>query len=124
MLRQAKQTKLTRLVGNNFRLAGSLVLSVLPEGQILILDPEPENPYDPDAIKVCVDMTGSPYSKDPTSEGPIIHLGYLPRSGGKTDTYHFGNREAFTIMQGGPNWGAYLTFDPAGQPLVRLEWGN
>ena|SRR3974390_2117957 len=116
-----QQQHLTRLVGSNFRLAGSLVLSVLPEGQVLVLDPEPENPYDPDAIKVCVDMTGSEYSK--AEEGPIIHLGYIPRSGGRTDTYGFGNREVLAVMQEGPNWNAYLTFDPKGDPLIRLMWG-
>jgi len=110
---------LTKLVGNNFRLAGSLVLNVLEIDQPLILEPEPENPYDPEAIKVCVDMTGSKYSSQ--VEGPIIHLGYIPRSGGRTDTYGFGNREALRIIQGGPNWAAYLTFDPKGNPLVRIE---
>jgi hypothetical protein len=112
---------LSRLVGNNFRLAGSAVLPVLPLGQELILDPEPDNPYDPLAVKVCVDMTGSPYSNAET--GPIIHLGYLPRSGTKTDTTHFGNKDALRIMEGGPHWKAELTFSPEGNPLVRItEW--
>ena len=119
--KQSRQSRLTRLVGNNFRLAGSLVLSVLPEGQPLLLDPEPENPHDPDAIRVCVDMTGSEYSK--ADEGPVIHLGYIPRSRGSTDSYGFGNKEVLSIMQGGPDWNAFLTFSPSGDPLVRLEWG-
>jgi hypothetical protein len=113
------QEHLTRLVGNNFRLAGSLVLPVLEIDQALILEPEPGNPYDPEAVKVCVDMTGSKYSNQ--ADGPIIHLGYLPKSGGRTDIYGFGNRQALHIMQGGPNWGAFLTFDPKGEPLVRIE---
>lgn len=110
---------LTPLVGNNFRFAGSLVLPVLEVDQPLILDPEPDNPHDPDAVKVCVDMTGSKYSK--AVEGPIIHLGYLPRSGGRTDTMGFGNKQALHIIRGGPNWAAFLSFDPMGGPLVRLE---
>jgi len=113
------QEYLTRLVGNQFRLAGSLVLNVLELDQPLILEPEPENPYDPEAVKVCVDMTGSKYSNQPN--GPIIHLGYLPRSGARTDTYGFGNKQALQIMQGGPNWAAFLTFDPKGDPLIRIE---
>src|SRR5215467_1332659 len=117
--RQAMQEHLTRLVGNNFRLAGGLVLKVLEIDQPLILEPEPENPYDAEAVKVCVDMTGSKYSI--ATEGPIIHLGYLPRSGGRTDTYGFGNRQALRIIQGGANWGAFLSFDPKGEPLVRIE---
>src|SRR5215469_16145834 len=113
------QEYLTRLVGNQFRLAGSLVLPVLKVDQMLILEPEPENPYDPEAVKVCVDMTGSKYSV--ATEGPIIHLGYLPKSGSRTDKYGFGNKQALQIIQGGPNWAAYLTFDPKGDPLVRIE---
>lgn len=113
------QTYLSRLVGNQFRLAGSSILPVLPIDQPLILDPEPDNPYDPHAIKVCVDMTGSEYSN--SESGPIIHLGYLPMSRTRTDQTGFGNREALRIMQGGPNWAAFLTFDPQGNPLVRIE---
>ena len=110
---------LSRLVGNNFRLAGSLVLPVLPIDQPLILEPEPENPYDSNAVKVCVDMTGSEFSK--ADEGPVIHLGYLPKSRTKTDTTGFGNTDALRIMQGGLNWNAFLTFNPNGDPLVRIE---
>ena len=113
------QTYFSRLVGNQHRLAGSLVLSVLPIDQKLILEPEPENPWDENAVKVCVDMTGSKYSK--AEEGPIIHLGYLPKSGTRTDTTGFGNLEALRIMQGGPNWDAFLSFSPNGEPLVRIE---
>jgi hypothetical protein len=115
-------SQISRLVGNNFRLAGSLVLPVLPIDQELILDPEPENPYDPDAVKVCVDMTGSEFSN--AEVGPIIHLGYLPRSGSRTDTTGFGNREALAVMQSGPDWSARLTFSPSGDPLVLVEWGQ
>jgi hypothetical protein len=107
------------LVGNNFRLAGSTILPILPQGQELILDPEPENPYDPLAVRVLVDMTGSPYSS--AEVGPVIHLGYLPRSGTKTDTTGFGNKQALRIIQGGPNWKASLTFSPQGEALVRIE---
>jgi len=113
------QQHLTRLVRNNFRLAGSLVLSVLEVDQALILEPEPDNPYDIEAVKVCVDMTGSKYSNQ--TDGPIIHLGYLPKSGARTDTYGWGNRQALSIIQGGPNWAAFLAFDPKGNPLVRIE---
>ena len=112
-------TYFSRLVGNNFRLAGSLVLPVLPMDQELILEPEPENPYDSNAVKVCVDMTGSEFSKAET--GPVIHLGYLPKSHTKTDTTGFGNLDALRVMQGGPNWDAFLSFDPQGNPLVRIE---
>jgi len=115
----------SRVVGNQHRLAGSAVLPVLEVDQPLLLDPEPENPYDSLAIKVNVDMTGirdamgNLYSNEP--EGPIICLGYIPRSGTRTDTTGFGNREVMRIIQGGPEWEAFLTFSPQGDPMVRIE---
>jgi hypothetical protein len=127
MTNQTNETKqntkqyFSRIVGNQHRLAGSMVLPVLEVDQPLILEPEPDNPYDAEAVKVCVDMTGSKYSSSNAVEGPVIHLGYLPRSGTRTDTTGFGNRQALRIMEGGPNWEAYLTFSPQGDPLVRIE---
>ena len=103
-----------RLVGVNFRPAGRAVLPTLSEGTVLILEPEPTNPHDPRAIKVCVDLEGHPiWAKDIASEpdGPIVHLGYIPRI--KTG-------EVFNIIRS-PNWEAALTFDMAGEPLVRIE---
>lgn len=35
-----------------------------------ILMPEPENPHDPDAVKVLI----------PLSSGKVFHIGYLPRT--------------------------------------------
>lgn len=109
----------SNLVGTRFRESGSLVLPVLEVDTPLILDPEPDNPYDPLAVKVLVDMTGSKYSN--AKVGPVIHLGYLPRSGTRTCTTGFGNKEALSIIQGGPNWEAFLAFSPQGDPLVRIE---
>lgn len=111
------------LVGSRFRESGSLILPVLEVDTPLILEPEPDNHYDPEAVKVCVDMalTKFEYNRDAGNSGPVVHLGYLPRSGTRTDTLGFGNREALRVMQGGPNWSAFLSFDPAGSPLVRIE---
>lgn len=109
----------SRIVGNKHRLAGSLVLPVLQVDTPLILEPESDNPYDANAIKVLVDMGGSKYSN--LADGPVVHLGYLPKSGTRTDTTGFGNLDALKIMQGGPNWAAYLSFSPQGDPLVRIE---
>lgn len=109
----------SRIVGNKHRLAGSMVLPVLEIDTKLILEPEPENPYDVEAVKVCVDMGGTKYSH--MANGPVICLGYLPRSGTRTDTTGFGNRQALNIIEGGPNWEAFLTFSPQGDPLVRIE---
>jgi hypothetical protein len=106
---------LAKLVGNNFRESGRAVLPILPEGQPLLLEPEPTNPHDPDAIKVCVDMGGHAYS--PTEEGPIIHLGYIARSrGGNTGTL-----EVASLMKQHPHLEVTLTFDMMGAPVVRIN---
>lgn len=111
------------LVGNNFRLAGSSVLPILPEGYPLMLEPEPDNAYDPNAVKVLADMTGHPTASKALEEGPLIHLGYLPRSGNsRTDKTGFGNVQALHILKDQRIcFDASLTFSPEGNPLVRIE---
>ena len=115
------QTHYSCLVGNRFRLSGSLVLPVLSEGTKLLLEAEPDNKYDPDAVKVMVDMTGHQFVPRGVDSGPIIWLGYLPMSGTKTDKTGFGNKEALQIMNGYMDWKCTLTFDPMGEPLVRID---
>lgn len=116
-----KRTVYSPIVGNTFRLAGKSILPLMGEGHPLILEPEPENPYDPDAIKVCVDAT-TLNLEDIYGErsGIIIHLGYIPRSGNKTDTTGIGNIQVYNIIVE-PNWEATLTFSPQGRPMVRIN---
>jgi len=114
-----KKIYYSRIVGNRHRLAGSLVLPILEINQPLLLDPEPENQFDRYAVKVNIDLTDSKYATG--DDGPIICLGYIPRSGTRTDTTGFGNMEVLKVLEGGPNWAAYLSFSPQGDPLVRLE---
>lgn len=120
---KAVRTVYSPIVGNIFRMAGKLVLPMLHNGCPLVLEPEPENPYDPDAVKVCVDMHASPnleeMLKDP--DVPlIIHLGYIPRSGTKTDTTGTGTRQVLHIISQ-PNWSASLIFSPEGRPMARID---
>jgi HIRAN domain len=43
----------------------------LPEvGDTITLEPEPTNPYDPNAIKCMFDMGG---------EAGVVHIGYIPK---------------------------------------------
>lgn len=113
------------IVGNVFRLAGKSVLPLLGEGQPLILEPEPENPYDPDAVKVCVDANTIVTSEENDlydGETPlVIHLGYIPHSGNKTDTTGIGTTQVLNIIMQ-PNWSATLTFSPMGRPMVRITY--
>lgn len=121
------RTVYSPIVGNNFRFAGKLILPMLGEGHPLILDPEPDNKYDPDAIKVCVDMYSSKELEAMMNDAEtplIIHLGYIPKSGNKTDTTGIGNLQVLNIMQSGPDWWATLTFSPQGRPLVRITYAT
>lgn len=45
------------LVGCNFRPPAQGILNAIPTGTPLLLQREPENPYDPNAVKVLIDMT-------------------------------------------------------------------
>jgi hypothetical protein len=105
---------MTRLVGNQFRMDGKAALPFLAEGTPLILEPEPENPHDDEAVKVLVDMT-SPHWRE-KGFASVIHLGYIPRS----RRSNFGTKEVLSIIST-PNWSAFLTFDMAGEPLIRIE---
>lgn len=118
------RTVYSPIVGNVFRLAGKSVLPLLGEGQPLILEPEPENPYDQDAIKVCVDVSTIKdiSEENDFSEAPlVIHLGYIPHSGNKTDTTGIGTTQVLNIILQ-PNWSATLTFSPMGRPMVRITY--
>src|SRR5215471_14403412 len=115
------------IVGTQFRVAGRAILPMLGADALIVLDPEPDNPYDPDAIKVMVKlddnevMTALAYDTiDPSAfdEDGLLHLGYIPRSGAKTDIYGFGNKEVLNVMQGTNEWTAEMTFSPEGKPLV------
>ena len=116
LTREGKFTAMTqstitviRLVGNRFRHAGAAVLPTLPAGHPLILEPEPTNPHDPNAIRVLVELSNS--KSVFAAADRTIHLGYIPRV--KTS-------EVMSIIQG-PDWRAYLVFDMQGEPMVRIE---
>ncbi len=85
------------------RQGGKVVLAHLGVGTELVLVPEPENPYDPDAIRIEVDLClawcdapgallgsldealadcGLERAELVAQEGRH-HLGYIPRTGGK-----------------------------------------
>jgi hypothetical protein len=139
---------LSPIVGAFYRPPAKTILSLLSAGHELILDPEPDNPYDSDAIKIGVKLnsimvpesdverirdelmrygcTWEDLQKDEFGElveDPILHLGYVPRSGAKTAKIDgepsLGNKEIGQII-GQPDWRATLTFSPMGQVLVQI----
>ena len=129
---------LTPIVGVNFRPpAVRELFSALPVGQVLSLEPEPENPPDPEAVRVmvnlwhvpdtCEDLIGpaAEHADNPTCEtgDDWVHIGYVPRSGAKTDTLKCGTREVLGIINTIPDWNATLTFSPSGVALVEITYG-
>ena len=86
------------LVGAHFRPPAKTLLAHLPSGCPLLLQPEPGNQYDPDALQVLVDPVVIPVGQHSQlsaelplqgatleqvlSAGPI-HLGFVAKSGGK-----------------------------------------
>ena len=117
------------IVGAYYRPPASTILAHLPLGTILHLDPEPDNPYDPNAIKVILaefasfidgaseqldnDLLNSGWSLEQLAELPELHLGYIPRT-------H--NAQLLDLMKSGPDWSATYTTLPDGKPAVRVDF--
>lgn len=135
------KTLTSLLVGMHFRPPAKQVLECLPSGAPLILSPEPENPYDANALKVMVwpgeipeelrgmldeklQGTGSDLGELLAMEEPFW-LGYIAASGGKplakAGRDGVGNQEFLALMAGSPTHSAKLAFDAAGLPLVMLS---
>jgi hypothetical protein len=137
---------LAPLVGGHHRPPAKQVLQVLRRGTKLKLEPEPENPYDPKAIKVLVSLgdelpvvqcgalaatlegTGHELNDLMSSPEPL-HLGHIADSDGKpmaklrsAGFTGVGNREiGELIAQAGlEGIAATLEFGPDGQPQVRV----
>lgn len=142
------QIFLSPIVGAYYRPPAKTILSLLAPGHSLVLDPEPTNPHDPDAIRVCVKLNSIELPEEDYSavedelmqygatwadlrrdefgeevEDPLFHIGYVPRSGAKTAKIDgvpsIGNLEVLDIIKA-PEWKATLTYSPAGQPIVQI----
>lgn len=145
---KVKSIMLSPIVGAFYRPPAKTIMSLLSPGHELLLDPEPDNPHDPNAIKVNVKLksieiqehefedienelmrygaTWDSLGKDQFGqelEDPIFHLGYIPRSGAKTAKIDgepsIGNLQVLGVIKQ-PNWKATLTFSPMGQPICQI----
>lgn len=133
------------LVGAHFRPPASRVLQSLPSGTGLSLHPEPENSYDPAALRVLCRTSSIPESEFeglemdlPASGSDLagllaqaeIWLGYVASSGGTPLQKAIergmqdlvGNQE-FQALLLDPEHRASLAFAPDGAPLVILQVG-
>ena len=135
------QTLRSPIVGAHFRPPARLVLAALAGGTTLRLEPEPENPYDPNAIKVLVCPEAVPESQRERLAGELpncgwslelllaereIQLGYvcastnakaLAKAPGTRGNVEIGQAIALA-QQAGHQWAAALGFGIAGEPQV------
>lgn len=136
---------LSPLVGSYFHPPAKTLLSRLPAGTELYLEPEPDNQYDSNAIMVLLSFHEtekllSIFKEDEDFNNELlscgwsltqieelgenahaIHLGYIAASL-KTSKGHSLNTQFLPILQGTSNWSAELTFDTDGTYLVKLTW--
>lgn len=130
-------TVISAIVGARFHPPAQLLLEILPQGTPLILEPEPDNPYDSSAIKVSIlpkDL--APHLKDLTTEMLInfgytverlqgicepLHLGYLPKSD-KTAGGTSINSEVLAVIGTCADWECTLTSDLTGRPAIKLSY--
>ena len=134
------------IVGAHFRPPAKTLLTHLPARTGLVLEAEPENPWDASAIRVMLDpgavpetqhaalqdlLPASGHDLDEILTGPPIHLGYLPASKNK-DLLKWPGFASNEVLLAEvekadlPDVGvlsAGLTFGPGGefQILIRLE---
>ncbi len=140
-------TKLIGLiVGSHFKPPAKLLLENLPKGTPLSLEPDPENPYDPNAIKVFVNAGSIPEGRYETLEAALPSmgvngmdeilstedwfLGHLGASEGKplikareaTGDDYKGTLEFLLYKQENGDFGqCQLGFNSLGNPTVEME---
>lgn len=135
---------LSRLVGDHFRPPASVILSHLSLGTPLHLLPEPENPYDPNAVGVWWDASAVPdsltdevllpsgWSRERLANlvdscfsddaFPWLQLGYLAATEKTADGYKT-NTAALLVLAGtNGEYSAELSFSPSGKALVKISW--
>lgn len=137
---------LSPIVGAHFRPPAKLLLTILPINSPLHLDPDPDNPYDPNAVKVLIfpadpaiatslsllsseerkqELLGMGVSLEDLLTLPSIQLGFLPSSSNQktrtiNGTLYAGNAEVLNAIAGSPLHSAFLTFAPNGAALVKI----
>lgn len=127
---------LVALVGSHFYPPAKQVLARSAAGSRVILRPEPENPYDPQAIEVlgwfvelvpasqfaalAVDLEGTGVTVEDLQAAEVpMKLGHVAKTGGKPAAGGPGNAEVHEALQQAPQT-ASLEFG-AGGPAVRVQ---
>lgn len=117
------------IVGMFYRPPAKAILAVLPGGCALLLEAEPENPFDAKAVKVMVAseaiptlqhqalaMELPPYGFDLAQvlAQPLWHIGYVAKT-------HNGELSQL-LLSGTVQVTCALAFDTAGKPTARAQW--
>lgn len=134
------------LVGAFHRPPAKQVLECLPTGQPLLLIPEPENPYDGEALRVMVEPLAIPPElhdmlrakldgtgtelEDLLMQPDPLQLGFVAASGGRplakareaSPMPLVGNGEFNIASSAHPEATAKLAFSSDGKALVMLSW--
>lgn len=130
------------IVGSNFVPPAKILLEHLPSGARLKLLPEPENPYDEEAIIVLCPMTSVPESQLSILDEKLpgagfdlgemlgamldIPLGHVAATGGKplltSQFAKAGTKEFLAVINRGHEAEASLAFGPDGKVQVLLSW--
>ena len=125
------------LVGTHFHPPAKQVLQALRAGVALSLVPEPDNPYDPNAVRVevvvsetlliqdfgrfCDALDGTGFDPHDVASGhEPMHLGYIPRSGARTAQGGPGTEEVLGWLSENPTLATTLAFDQNGFPCVLI----
>lgn len=110
------------LVGMHFRPPAKGVLAALPAGCQLSVVPEPDNAYDANALKVCVDLSTQPEAVLAEVSTQIAGYGYeLTQI--NSAPFHLGYIKATvaaTVKLPPEGTTGKLVFDMAGKPEVQF----
>jgi len=108
----------------HFRPPAKAIMALLPAGQQLILEPEPENPYDEFAVKVLLDHAELTEEHWQELEIPLLNYG-MERSELEQEPIHLGyvarthSQAMARTLASGRAYTAVLGFDPLkGLPQV------
>lgn len=132
--------KTLAIVGARFRPPAKEILDNLPSNAKLILRRQPDNPYDSNAVQVCLWMVQElpetvlellmiaeyvQVNADRTEMAPF-HLGFIPRdeAAGIAPLMDAEIEGAEVYTEQLSVWPALLTFLPSGQPGVKFEIPN
>src|SRR5689334_13633515 len=124
------------IVGAKYHPPATLVLSVLPANVELVLEPEPDNPHDENAVKVLVKTASLSTAARSAIEQELpgfglephelwsqerLFLGYIPRTHNEPLARAFRDMAAAHSEPTLPWATGSLDFDLTGRPIVKVE---